>query len=146
MAQAPLELAAVKRFDGLDLPLQVHDGVGEVDEAQFAARHVLDDVRPENLGLGLPGHEQAKHVPVGGIARVLPQGPVDVEAGIAAGLDDEVLVAGAASWRGPTAPWVSIRMISYWANGGRPRRCLRRTRPSTASRIQSRSLPSGSSE
>lgn len=83
MAQAPLELAAVKRFDGLDLPLQVHDGVGEVDEAQFAARHVLDDVRAENLGLGLPGHEQAKHVPVGGIARVLPQGPVDVEAGIA---------------------------------------------------------------
>jgi hypothetical protein len=37
--------------------------------------------------------------------------------------------ATAASWREPTAPWVSIRMISYWAKGGRLRRCLRRTRP-----------------
>lgn len=78
-AQAPLELAAVERFAGLglDLALQVHHGVGEVDEAQFTTGLVLDDVRPKHLGFGLPGHEQAKDVPIDGIARVLPQGPVD---------------------------------------------------------------------
>ena len=81
---------------GLETRLERDDAARLVPEGHLAALLVLDQVRGEDVALGSPRPKQHHQLAEARIARLGPQLPQGQQPRVAAGLDDEVRLAGAA--------------------------------------------------
>jgi hypothetical protein len=79
---------------GFQTRLQIDDSSSLVPEAHLAAQLVLDEVRGKHVAFRAPRPEQDDELAEALLPRLRPQLLNRKQAGVAAGLDDEVLVAG----------------------------------------------------